>query len=49
MFSSKEKTPQSTEGEVTPNNVSKDDLETGETGLHRTLNARHLQFIAIGM
>ncbi|KAK1989128.1 amino acid permease [Colletotrichum cereale] len=49
MFGSKEKTPQSTEGEVTPSNGSKTDLETGETGgLHRTLHSRHLQFIAIG-
>ncbi|KAF6795918.1 arginine permease [Colletotrichum sojae] len=48
MFGSKEKTPQASEGEVTPNNASKTDLETGETGLHRTLHSRHLQFIAIG-
>ncbi|KAK1967880.1 amino acid permease [Colletotrichum sublineola] len=49
MFGSKEKTPQSSEGEVTPSNGSKTDLETGETGgLHRTLHSRHLQFIAIG-
>ncbi|KAF9878006.1 arginine permease [Colletotrichum karsti] len=48
MFGSKEKAPQTSEGEVTPNNASKTDLETGESGLHRTLNARHLQFIAIG-
>ncbi|KAK2056382.1 amino acid permease [Colletotrichum caudatum] len=49
MFGSKEKTPQSTEGEVTPSNGSKTDLETGETGgLHRTLHSRHLQFLAIG-
>ncbi|KAJ0153027.1 Arginine permease [Colletotrichum tanaceti] len=49
MFGSKEKTPQASEGEVTPSNGSKTDLETGETGgLHRTLHGRHLQFIAIG-
>ncbi|OLN85508.1 Arginine permease [Colletotrichum chlorophyti] len=49
MFGSKEKSPQANEGEVTPSNGSKTDLETGETGgLHRTLASRHLQFIAIG-
>ncbi|KAK1991183.1 amino acid permease [Colletotrichum falcatum] len=49
MFGSKEKEPQSSEGEVTPSNGSKTDLETGETGgLHRTLHSRHLQFLAIG-
>ncbi|GKT73991.1 arginine permease [Colletotrichum tofieldiae] len=49
MFGSKEKSPQASEGEVTPTNGSKTDLETGETGgLHRTLHSRHLQFIAIG-
>ncbi|WYZ39765.1 hypothetical protein EsH8_IV_000106 [Colletotrichum jinshuiense] len=48
MFGSKEKTPQASEGEVTPNNGSKTDLENGEDGLHRALASRHLQFIAIG-
>ncbi|KXH66186.1 amino acid permease [Colletotrichum salicis] len=49
MFGSKEKTPHTSEGEVTPTNASKTDLENGETGgLQRDLNSRHLQFIAIG-